>query len=280
MTPQGSRIRPSTPPRPELAPRRSPKPRLPHSPSRPNGSRTRRALDWVPVPDADPRATFLAGVRSAIPFMLAGSLLGISFGVLAVGAGVPPGAAIVMSGIVHAGSAQFAALAVVTGGGSIPTAVVAGTLMNGRFLPMGLAFGPSIPGGPLKRALGGQAVVDASWALANLGGGRFDRHRLYGATALQWCGWTGGTAVGALSQGAFGDLDRFGIDAVYPAFFVALLVLELREGRGRLVAALGALVALALSPITPAGIPVLAASVVALLGLRGDDAPGPEGDPT
>jgi 4-azaleucine resistance transporter AzlC len=236
----------------------------------------------VSVLSGDPRASFRAGVLSAIPFMAAGCLLGISFGVLAVGAGVPVVAAIVMSGIVHAGSAQFAALAVMTGGGSIPTAVVAGTLMNGRFLPMGLALGPSIPGGPLQRAAGGQAVVDASWALSNLGGGRFDRHKLYGATALQWCGWTGGTAIGALSQGAFGDLDRFGIDAVYPAFFVALLVLELREGRGRLVAFVGAAVALALSPITPAGVPVLVASLVALLGLRGADGPRTPtgGDPT
>ncbi len=233
------------------------------------------------VPDTHPRAAFRAGVVSAVPFMLAGCLLGASFGVLAVQAGVPVVAAIVMSGIVHAGSAQFAALAVVSGGGSVVTAVAAGTLINGRFLAMGLAIGPSLPGGPLKRALGGQAVVDASWALANVGGGRFDRHRLYGATALQWCGWTGGTAIGALSQGAVGDLDRFGVDAMYPAFFVALLVLELRQGRGRLVAVLGAAVALALSPVTPAGVPVLAASLVALLGLRSrSPEPIAEGDPT
>ena len=205
--------------------------------------------------------------------MLAGLLLGASFGVLAVAAGFPVGAAIVMSAIVHAGSAQFAALAVLTGGGSVATAVAAGTLMNGRFVPMGLALGPSLPGGPLRRAIGGQAVIDASWALSNVGGGRFDRHKLYGATALQWCGWTGGTAIGAFSQGAIGDLDRFGVDAIYPAFFVALLVLELREGRGRVAALLGATVALALSPFTPAGVPVLAASLVALLGLRGQDGP-------
>lgn len=217
----------------------------------------------------DPRGSFRGGVVSAIPFMFAGALLGVSFGVLAVKAGFPVVAAIVMSALVHAGSAQFAALAVVTGGGGIPTAVAAGTLMNGRFLPMGLALGPSLPGGPLRRALAGQAVVDPSWVLSNLGDGRFDRHRLYGATALLWCGWTGGTAVGAIFQ--LGDLDRFGVDAVYPAFFAALLVLELREGRGRLVAVGGAAVALALSPFTPAGVPVLAASVVALLALRGPD---------
>ena len=214
-----------------------------------------------------------AYAADALGIAVATGVYGVSFGVLAVAAGFPVGAAIVMSAIVHAGSAQFAALAVLTGGGSVATAVAAGTLMNGRFVPMGLALGPSLPGGPLRRAIGGQAVVDASWALSNVGGGRFDRHKLYGATALQWCGWTGGTAIGAFSQGAIGDLDRFGVDAIYPAFFVALLVLELREGRGRVAALLGATVALALSPFTPAGVPVLAASLVALLGLRGQDGP-------
>ena len=214
------------------------------------------------------RASLRGGAAQAVPFACAGALLGLSFGVLATANGMPVTAAIVMSAVVHAGSAQFAALAIVTGGGSLATAVAAGTLMNGRFLPMGVAFGPSLPGGTLRRAVQGQAVVDASWALANQGDGTFDRHRLFGATAVQWVGWTGGTAIGAFTQGAVGDLDRFGIDALYPAFFVALLCGELRAGRGRLAAALGAAVALALSPVTPAGVPVLAASVVALLGLR------------
>lgn len=68
----------------------------------------------------DPRGSFRAGVVAAIPFALAGALLGLSFGVLAVKAGFPVVAAIVMSAIVHAGSAQFAALAVVTGGEAFP----------------------------------------------------------------------------------------------------------------------------------------------------------------
>lgn len=214
------------------------------------------------------RTSLREGARQAIPFGVAALLIGVSFGVLATANGIPVVAAIVMSAVVHAGSAQFAALAILTGGGGTATAVAAGTLINGRFLPMGIAFGPSLPGGALRRAVQGQAVVDASWALANEGDGSFDRHRLFGATAVQWVGWTGGTAIGALTQGALGDLDRFGVDALYPAFFAALLCVELRAGRGRLAAALGALVALGLSPFTPAGVPVLAASVVAVLGLR------------
>jgi predicted branched-subunit amino acid permease len=86
-------------------------------------------------------------------------------------------AAIVMSVIVYGGSAQFAALSVLAGGGGAGAAVTAGLLMNTRFLPMGLALGPSLPGRAAVRAMQGQAVVDPSWVLANRGGGRFDHRR-------------------------------------------------------------------------------------------------------
>ena len=91
--------------------------------------------------------------------------------------------AIVTSALVFAGSAQFTALAIVAGGGGIGAALSAATLMHSRFLAMGIALAPSLPGGPLRRAVEGQAVVDASWALANRGDGTFDRYLLFGTTA-------------------------------------------------------------------------------------------------
>jgi predicted branched-subunit amino acid permease len=77
-----------------------------------------------------------------------------------------------------------------------------------------------------------------------------------------------GTVVGAVAGTALGDLDRFGLDALFPAFFLALLFAELRHRRSRGVALLGAAIALALAPFAPPGVPVLAASIAALVGLR------------
>jgi branched chain amino acid efflux pump len=132
---------------------------------------------------------------------------------------------------------------------------------------MGVALAPSLPGRWPWRAAQGQTVVDASWAIAARGDGTFDRWLLFGTTSVQYVTWSLGTIVGSLGGGALGDPDKLGLDAIYPAFFVALLVGEARTGRARGAAAIGALVALALVPIAPAGIPVLAASVGALLGL-------------
>jgi 4-azaleucine resistance transporter AzlC len=223
--------------------------------------------------DESARARFRDGLRAGVPFAIAGGILSMSFGVLATGAGMSEVAAVLMSMIVFAGSAQFAAVSIVAAGGTIGAAIVAAAMMNSRFLPMGIALAPSLPGRAPSRALQGQAVVDASWAMALRDDGTFDRWFLFGATSVQYVTWALGTAAGALGGSALGDPDRFGLDAIFPAFFLALLIGEARQRRARGVALGGAVIALALVSFTPAGIPVLAASVAALAGLRWREAP-------
>ena len=212
--------------------------------------------------------TFVDGVRAGIPFGVAGGLLALSFGVLARDAGLSAPAAILMSAVVFAGSAQFASVAIIAQGGGVGPAVAAAALMNSRYLPMGVALAPSLPGGPLVRALQGQPVVDASWALAARGDGSFDRMLLFSSSLTQYVAWMAGTAAGAIWGEALGDARDLGLDAVYPAFFVALLLVELKHGRALGAAALGALIALALLPVAPAGVPVLVASLAAMVGLH------------
>ena len=202
-----------------------------------------------------------------LSFSLVSFLLAMSFGVVAVDAGLSPLQAIVMSAVVHAGSAQFASVAILGAGGGLVPAVAAAGLMNSRFLAMGIALAPSLPGRAARRGLQGQTVVDPSWVMANRGDGTFDRWVLFGATLPLYAGWVLGTMAGALGGQLLGDTDRWGFDAIYPTFFLALLIAELRDRRMRVVALGGSVIALALVPFTPPGIPVLAAAVTALLGL-------------
>jgi 4-azaleucine resistance transporter AzlC len=203
-----------------------------------------------------------------MPFALATFVLGVSFGMLARSLGWETVAPIVFSVIAFSGSAQFAVAAVLGDGGGAFAAVVAAVLLNARFGPMGLAIAPYLKGGPLRRALEGQAVVDASWALASRGGGRFDREFMMGATAPQLAAWVCGTVVGVLGGNLVGDAEQLGLDAVFPAFFLALLAGELGSARTRVVALIAAVLALALVPFVPPGVPVIAACAAALLGLR------------
>jgi predicted branched-subunit amino acid permease len=224
-------------------------------------------------------ARFRRGLRLGFPVSIAGFMLAITFGVLAqpVMGDVAP---IVMSALVFAGSAQFAALAVLAAGGGAAAAVAAGVLLNLRYLPMGIALAPSLRGGALRRAAVGQTMVDFSWAVASRGGGRFDPDLMMGATAPAYPLWIVGTAVGVFAGDLIGDPAALGLDAMFPAFFLCLLVEgEFRPGLPRTVAAIGALVAFALIPFTPAGVPIIAASAAALLGLRERPAPAPAQEP-
>ena len=207
---------------------------------------------------------YLAGARASVPFAVATLVLGVSFGVLASSLGWGILAPIAFSTIAVSASAQFAVAVVLGSGGGVLAAVAAAVLLNARFGPMGVAVAPYLKGGPLRRALEGQAVIDASWALASRGEGRFDREFMIGSMLPQYAAWVGGTAVGVLGEGLIGDLHKLGLDAVFPAFF--LLKNELRSARAVAVALTAAVVALALVPIAPPGVPVIAACAAALLG--------------
>jgi predicted branched-subunit amino acid permease len=214
---------------------------------------------------------YLAGVRAGLPFALVAGVVAISFGVLARSLGWGVLAPIVFSVITFSASAQFAVAAVLGAGGGVFAAIAAAVLLNARFLPMGVAVAPFLKGGPLRRALEGQAIVDTSWALASRGGGRFDREFMIGATVPQFAAWVVGTVVGVLADEVVGDVERLGLDVIFPAFFLALLVVELRSGGKRAIAAaaIAAALAAALVPFAPPGVPVLAACLAALVGLRG-----------
>lgn len=213
-----------------------------------------------------PRMNLRPGISAGLPLSPAVFLVAMSFGVLAepVMGKVAP---VVMSIVVYAGSSQFASLAALAAGAAAPTAILSGVLMNLRFLAMGFAVAPSFSGGPLRRALKGQTVVDASFAIGSEGAGRFDEAKIVGSTIPQFVPWVGGTVAGVFAGSLIGDIEKIGLDVVFPAFFLALLAGELRNGRAIVVALLAAGLTLSLVPFVPAGIPVLAASTAALLGL-------------
>jgi 4-azaleucine resistance transporter AzlC len=203
-----------------------------------------------------------------VPLGVVVLVFGVSFGVLARAAGfggLPP---VVMSATTFAGSAQFAAASILDAGGTVAAAVAAAVLLNARYGPMGFSVAPSLQGGVLSRFLRAQLVVDESWALAARGAGRFDAAVLVGAGLTLYAAWVGGTIIGVLAGGVLGDPSRFGLDAAFPALFLALLVPQVRRRRAVAAAVTGAAIALALVPLVPAGIPIVAASLGSLWGWR------------
>ena len=197
---------------------------------------------------------------------IAVGIFGISFGVLAVAAGLPPWSAVLMSLVVFAGSSQFAAVGVVAAGGSVLTAVLTGVLLNLRYFATGIAVARALPGGRLKRTLLAQLVVDESFAMGVAAGepGRPDGPTMLTAGVLLYLAWVVGTLIGTLLGPILGDPRHLGIDAAFPALFTALLWPMLKLPRGLRCALGGAIAALLLAPFTPAGVPLVAAALVGL----------------
>lgn len=209
------------------------------------------------------------GATLAIPLAVAVGLFGVSFGVLSQSAqGMGALAAIVMSATTFAGSAQFAAASILAAGGSTVAAIVAAVLLNLRYLPIGVSVAPAMRGALARRFLASQFVVDESWAISARGDGTFSPRRLVGAGAVLWLAWVGGTVIGVLGGEALGDPATLGLDAAFPALFLALLWPQLSHRRAVTSALLGAGIALALVPFAPAGVPIIAAAAAALIGWR------------
>jgi 4-azaleucine resistance transporter AzlC len=208
------------------------------------------------------------GARRVAPLVLPAAAFGLSFGVLAGAAGMGRLAPVVMSATTFGGSAQFAAASILDEGGAVVAAIAAAILLNARYVPIGISVAPLFEGPAWRRLLEAQLVVDESWAIANRGEGRFDRGVLLGAGLVLYVCWVVTTAIGAVAGDLLGDPERLGLDAAFPALFLALLVPQVRDRTTLLAALGGATVALVLVPIAPAGVPILAAAGVCLIGWR------------
>jgi predicted branched-subunit amino acid permease len=203
------------------------------------------------------------------PLAVGDLLDGVAFGVLAT-ASMGSVAPVVMSALAFSGTAQFATASVLQEHGTVATAAVAALAINARYLVMGLTLAPAMRGGPVRRLFQTQFLTDASWAFSQRQEESAKVELMVGAGLVSRLAWTLGTVAGVLGAdhvlAQLGGAQRLGLDAVYPAFFLYLLVEAVGQDGSLLVAALtSAGVALLLVPALPAGVPVLAAAAAGLV---------------
>src|ERR1700729_3725277 len=210
-------------------------------------------------------------LRDIAMVCVADAVVGASFGAVCVAGGLPSWVPVAMSLLVFAGGSQFAAVGVVLAGGSPVAAVAAGAVLNTRLFPYGLAVSDVTSAGGsggsgartrrwAARLLGAQLATDeaAAFALRDT-----DPARRQGGF------WAGGAALfpvgnisvplGVLAGSAMRNTAAFGLDATFPAVLLALALPTLTDGRTRVAALGGAGAAVALTPLLPVGLPVLAA---------------------
>jgi 4-azaleucine resistance transporter AzlC len=194
--------------------------------------------------------------------------IGLSYGAIAVASGFPLWLPAAQSVLVLAGASEFLFIGIVAAGGNPIAAPLAGLLVNARHLPYGLAL-PPVTGRGWRRMAGTHLMNDESVVFARA------QNDLPRKRAAYWaCGfgvlicWPGGAVLGALIGSAVHDTGAFGLDAMFPAVILALIVPELRDRMTLRAALAGAAVALAATPFLPAGLPVLIALAAVLLLVR------------
>jgi predicted branched-subunit amino acid permease len=212
-------------------------------------------------------------VRDGIAVGIATGAYGISFGAISVASGLDVWQSCALSLIVFTGASQFALVGVIGAGGNPFLAALSGLLLGTRNTLYGIKVAPLVGWRGARRAAAAHLVIDESSAMTLTRTTREQARAGFLSTGLAvFVLWNLATLAGALAGDSLGDPRAYGLDAAVGAAFLGLLWPRLTTMRNRVAALLGAAVALSMVPLVPAGVPVLAASVVALgMGLIGKD---------
>ncbi|WP_458686799.1 AzlC family ABC transporter permease [Nocardia tengchongensis] len=199
---------------------------------------------------------------------LAVAMIGVSYGATAVTSGLPGWLPVLLSIAVVAGGSEFVFIGILTAGGGLVAAVLAGLLVNARHVPYGLSV-PDVVGTGWRRLLGTHVMNDESVAMALAQPDRDRRRAAYWLCGLAVAtAWPLGAAIGAALGSIVPNPNMFGLDAVFPAVLFSLVLPALRDSLTRTAALAGAAVAAATTPFLGAGLPVLLALAAVFLVAR------------
>jgi predicted branched-subunit amino acid permease len=220
-----------------------------------------------------------AVVRQAVAIGLTTGAYGLSFGAISTAAGLSVLQTCALSLLMFTGASQYALVSVIAGGGSALSGAATAILLGTRNALYGVRLSSLLRLNGRSRVVAAQLVIDESTAMA-IGQASDEAARLgFWATGLSvFLWWNLGTLIGALGAHALSDPKVLGLDAAAPAAFLALLAPRMASRQAWLIALVAAFVALAALPITPVGVPVLLAALVAVIfGLRRTATDGPAG---
>ncbi len=208
--------------------------------------------------------------NASITLGLAIGVFGLSFGVGAVSAGASVAQACAMSLFVFTGASQLSAVSVIGAGGSTASALGGALVLAARNGVYALTMGRRVRGRFGTRLVAAQLTIDESTAMSLAQDDPVAQRAAFWITGLTvYVFWNLSTLVGALIGSSI-DPVTFGLDAAFPAAYVAMVWPQLRSARGRRAALVGSVLCLALVPVLPVGVPILCAALGVLVGVPAD----------
>jgi 4-azaleucine resistance transporter AzlC len=203
-------------------------------------------------------------LRNAVGIGIAVGAYGLSFGAVAVAAGLSVVQACATSLLLFTGASQFALVGVLGAGGSALAGVLSALLLGTRNTLYAVRLADLLRIHGPRRLVAAQLTIDETTAMATAAPAGLERTAFWATGASVYLLWNLGTLLGAAGAARLGSPATYGLDAAVPAAFLALIAPRLREREGRRVAAAGALLALVAIPLVRPGVPVLVAGLAVL----------------
>ena len=204
--------------------------------------------------------------RTSLSVAFTVGLYGAAFGAAGITAGFTILQTCLLSLLLFSGASQFAVVGIMGAGGSAVSAIATATLLGFRNALYGLQLAPILKVTGLKRIIASQITIDESTAVSTLQSNDSDRKRAFYLTGFGvYIFWNLFTFLGALGASAIGDPSVWGLDAAVPAAFCGLVWPRLKDKRLFLISAFAIILALLLTPITPAGIPIITTVLLAVI---------------
>jgi predicted branched-subunit amino acid permease len=204
--------------------------------------------------------------RTSLSVAFTVGLYGAAFGAAGITAGFSILQTCLLSLLLFSGASQFAVVGIMGAGGSAVSAIATATLLGFRNALYGLQLAPILKVTGLKRIIASQITIDESTAVSTLQSNDSDRKRAFYLTGFGvYIFWNLFTFLGALGASAIGNPSVWGLDAAVPAAFCGLVWPRLKDKRLFLISACAIILALLLTPITPAGIPIITTVLLAVI---------------
>ena len=204
--------------------------------------------------------------RTALSVAFTVGLYGAAFGAAGVTAGFSILQSCLLSLLLFSGASQFAVVGIMGAGGAAVSAIATATLLGFRNTLYGLQMAPILKVNGFKRILAAQITIDESTAVATLQDNDADRKRGFYLTGIGvYVFWNLFTFLGALGASEIGDPSVWGLDAAVPAAFLGLIWPRLKNKVQFLVSGIAIAWALLLTPVSPAGIPIITTVLLAII---------------
>lgn len=204
--------------------------------------------------------------RTALSVAFTVGLYGAAFGAAGITANFSILQTCLLSLLLFSGASQFAVVGIMGAGGAAISAIATATLLGFRNALYGVQMAPILKVTGIKRILAAQITIDESTAVATLQDNDADRKRGFYLTGIGvYIFWNLFTFLGALGASKIGNPSVWGLDAAVPAAFCGLVWPRLKDKRQFIISSSAIGLALLLTPIAPAGVPIITTVILAVI---------------